>query len=106
MSNITRNKQDVAYAATIALVCDAADLGYYDFAQLTGAATINATVTNLKKFDEVVFLFDNDGTERIVTFGTNFLSSGTLTIAISTTATVRGVFDGSDIRIYGREISA
>jgi hypothetical protein len=96
----------VAYAATSALVLKAAYRQYVCYAQLTGAMTINATLTNLKQFDEIVFFFDNDATQRIVTFGTGFLSSGTVTIPISKGATVVGIFDGTAIRIVSREIYA
>lgn len=106
--SITRGYQELAYSATIALVCAAVNLQYIWFAQLTGALTVNATVTDLKDMDEVVLLFETDGTQRIVTLGTNFLSSGTITIPASKTACVRGVYDATlgKIRIYSREITA
>lgn len=96
----------VDYAATIALVLKAAGLQHVCIKQLTGAVTINATLTNLKQFDEIVFYFTTDGTQRIVTFGTGFLSSGTVTIPASKGATVRAIYDGADIRIISREIWA
>lgn len=97
------------YAATsIPLFATGAAVQYFCYAQLTGAMTINAatTIANLTQFDEVVFLFEADGTERIVTFGTGFKSSGTVTIPIDKGATVRGVYDGTSVRITGREIYA
>jgi hypothetical protein len=51
-------------------------------------------------------MFETDGTQRVVTFGTNFLSSGTVTIPANKTATAVGWFDGTKIRISNREISA
>lgn len=93
-----------AYAATSALTLVAAKEQHVCYAQLTGAMTINATVTNLKQFDRVVFHFATDGTQRIVTFGTNFISSGTLTIAASKDATAEGWFDGTNIKITSREV--
>lgn len=95
-----------AYAATSALRPVAAQVQYVCYAQLTGAMTINLTVTDMLQFSEIVFFFDNDATERIVTFGTGFLSSGTVTIPISKGAVVRGIFDGTAVRITGREIYA
>jgi hypothetical protein len=95
-----------AYAATSALVLKAAYLQHVCYAQLTGAMTINATLTNLKQFDEVVFWFDTDGTQRIVTFGTGFLSSGTVTIPASKGAVVKAIFDGVALRVLSREIYA
>jgi len=76
-------------------------------AQLTGALTLNATaVTKAIVGDEYVFHFSTDGTQRVVTFGTNILSSGTITIPANKTATARGFFNGTSICITGREISA
>lgn len=96
-----------AYAATSALTLKAgAMLQHVCYAQLTGAMTINATVTNLSQFDEVVFHFNADGTNRVVTFGTNFISSGTLTVTAAKDATARGIFDGTNIKIVSREVGA
>lgn len=95
-----------AYAAVSAWVAKDAQKQHVAYAQLTGAMTINATVTDLPQFGEVVFFFDTDGTERIVTFGTNFLSSGTVTIPASKGAVVRAIFDGTALRVTSREIYA
>ena len=96
----------VAYAATIALALRAAFIQHVCFALLTGNLTINANLSQLRQFDEVVFYFDADGTARTVTFGTGFLASGTLSIPINKGATVRGFYDGAAIRITSREIYA
>ena len=104
-----RKSVSQVYAATsIPLFATGAAVQYFCYAQLTGAMTINAasTIANLSQFDEVVFLFEADGTERIVTFGTRSKSSGTVTIPIDTGATVRGVYDGTSVRITSREIYA
>jgi hypothetical protein len=95
-------------ATSIPLFKKGAAVQYFSYAQLTGAMTINAatTIANLTQWDEVVFLFEADGTERVVTFGTGFKSSGTVTIPIDKGATVRAVFDGTSIRVTGREIYA
>lgn len=96
-----------AYAAAIEVTDQPAKFHLVTPAQLTGALTLNATaVTKHKAGDEFVFHFSTDGTQRIVTFGTNILSSGTVTIPASKTATARGVFNGTSICISGREISA
>jgi hypothetical protein len=96
-----------AYAATIEVTDQYASRHIVTPAQLTGALTLNATaVTKAIVGDEYVFHFSTDGTQRIVTFGTNFLSSGTITIPASKTATARGFFNGTSICITGREISA
>lgn len=96
-----------AYAAAIEVTDQSAKKHIVTPAQLTGALTLNATaVTKHLVGDEFVFHFSTDGTQRIVTFGTNFLSSGTVTIPANKTATARGFFNGTSICISGREISA
>lgn len=96
-----------AYAATSALTFKPGCLRQHVcYAQLTGAMTINATVTNLRQFDEVIFHLGTDGTQRIVTFGTNFKSSGTLTIPADKGAVVRAIFDGTNLLVASREIWA
>jgi hypothetical protein len=95
------------YASTSAPVLKAgAKEQHVCYAQLTGAMTINADVSNLSQFDKVIFYFDTDGTQRIVTFGTGFLSSGTVTIPASKGAICIGYYDGVAIRIASREIYA
>lgn len=96
-----------AYAAAIEVTDQFARRHVVSPAQLTGALTLNATaVTKAVVGDEYVFHFSTDGTQRIVTFGTNFLASGTITIPANKTATARGFFNGTSICITGREISA
>jgi len=96
-----------AYAASIEVTDQFATRHIVAPAQLTGALTLNATaVTKWIVGDEAVFHFSTDGTQRIVTFGTNILSSGTVTIPANKTATARGFFNGTAICITGREISA
>jgi hypothetical protein len=96
-----------AYAAAIEVTDQAAKRHIVSPAQLTGALTLNATaVTKHIVGDEFVFHFSTDGTQRIVTFGTGFLSSGTVTIPANKTATARGYFNGTSICITSREISA
>jgi len=104
-----RKSVDQAYAATsIPLFATGAALQIFNYAQLTGAMTINAetTVSRLTQWDEVIFVFEVDGTQRIVTFGTNFLSSGTVTIPANKGATVRCLYDGTSLRVMSREIYA
>ena len=95
------------YEATSALsFLKNCQLQHVAYAQLTGAMTINATVTNLEQGQEVLFHFGTDGTQRIVTFGTNCKASGTVTIPASKGAVVRAVFDGTYLLVYAREIWA
>jgi hypothetical protein len=96
-----------AYATPLEVVDQSAKKHIVAPAQLTGALTLNATaVTKHLLGDEFVFHFSTDGTQRIVTFGANFLASGTVTIPANKTATARGFFNGTAICITGREISA
>jgi hypothetical protein len=96
-----------AYASAIEVTDASAKRHIVAPAQLTGALTLNATaVTKHLLGDEFVFHFSTDGTQRIVTFGANILSSGTITIPANKTATARGFFNGTSICISGREISA
>lgn len=97
--------QTPAYAATLAITPVARHTVIIP-AQLTGAMTINATVTGMQAGDKVDFAFSADGTNRVVTFGTNIKSSGTLTVTASKWAGATGVFDGTYIILQGREISA
>lgn len=96
-----------AYAAAIEVTDQSAKEHLFKPASLTGALSVNATaVTKHKLGDRFVFMFATDGTQRVVTFGINILSSGTVTIPANKTATVIGWFDGTSIRISNREISA
>lgn len=104
-----RKSVSQAYEATsIPLFATGAAVQVFNYAQLTGAMTINAatTISRLTQWDEVIFIFEVDASQRIVTFGTGFVSSGTVTITAAKGATVRGIFDGTAIRIYAREIYA
>lgn len=95
-------------ATSIPLFKTGAAVQVVSYGQLTGDMTINAatTISRLTQGDEVVFLFEGDGTPRAVTFGSGFLSSGTVSVGAGTGATCRGIFDGVAIRIYAREIYA
>lgn len=104
--NFTFHSQEPAYAATSALVLNGANKNFVKYAQLTGAMTINATVTDLEQWDEVVIQLESDGSSRTVTLGTGFESSGNVVIPANQFATVVGYFDGTAIRVYSREISA
>ena len=95
----------VAYVPTIAVTPSVARMNYMNVAQLTGAATINATVTNLAANDRVIFTFAADGTNRIVTFGTNMKSAGTITVTANKYATVSFIFDGTNLLELSRAVT-
>lgn len=67
----------------------------YDFALLTGAITVNVTVTPCYTGDKMICLFHANGTDRVVTFNTGFTAAGTLTVPASTYTEVMFVFNGS-----------
>lgn len=95
-----------AYAATSTLILAAPegeDL-HVCYAQLTGDMTINATMPGLLQFQKVFFHFFPDSSNRVVTFGTGFVSSGTLTTVASKDSTVMTIFDGTNLKVVAREI--
>jgi hypothetical protein len=96
----------LTYSATIAWTPVSALEQHAYVTQLTGALTVNATVTNLLQGDRGTLIFEADSSQRVVTFGTNFISSGTLTVTAAKGATVDWFFDGTSIRIKSREIYA
>lgn len=91
------------YAATIAITPN-----YFDLVvkpeTLTGALTINLDVTSARVGDRIECLFLSDGTGRVVTFGTGFASSGTLTLILSKRGSASFVFDGVAYVETGRAI--
>ena len=91
---LTNDFKKPAYASTLSVNLNASKT-FVEPSQLTGAATINSVVTNCQEYDECQFIFNTDGTNRIVTFGTNFKTSGTLTVVASKYGTVKFVFDGA-----------
>lgn len=94
-----------AYSATLTMA-PTGRIVTYQPATLTGALTINATVTGSVAGDILFLSFVADGTNRVVTFGTNFKSSGTLTVTASKWAGATAVFNGTFWVLTGREISA
>ena len=106
---LTRAFQDaVAYAATVTITPSLVSREYIKLAQLTGGLTLNVTTTSLADFDEFIFYFETDGTQRIVTLGTMFLASGTITIPANKTASVFCSYDKTldKLRVHSREITA
>lgn len=103
--------QNPAYAASIAVTIAETDANtLVQVAQLTGALTITIGVGSADTppyvGDKVRFMFQTDGTQRIVTFGTGFVSSGTLTIPASKYGSVEAVFNGAKWQVVSREITA
>lgn len=97
--------QTPAYGATISLTTTKQTTRFLP-AQLTGALTINAVVTGALAGDKIEGGFSADGTNRVVTFGTNFKSSGTLTVTASKFAGFSAIYDGTEWILMGREITA
>jgi hypothetical protein len=80
------------YAATLAYTPNAFETTYKIV--LTGALTINVTDTKSQVCDVLTVITTGSGGSRVTTFGTNFISAGTLTAASGKQATARFVFDG------------
>lgn len=92
---VTQDYQNPAYAATIAIVTAQA-YTLVNVQQLTGALSLSANVANPFIGDELEFLFASDGVgAHVVTFGTGFASSGTLSVAASKYGSAKFVFNGS-----------
>jgi hypothetical protein len=102
---VTQDAQQVAYAASIAVV-PVENYNLYQVAQLTGALTLTATVTNLYIGDIVRVMFSADATNRVVTFSTGFVSAGTLTVTASKFAFAEFVFNGTSLQEMGRAVTA
>ena len=85
--------QTLTYAAT-KTVTTTHEETTVQFASLTGAMTVNAVVTNCYKGDKLYCQFATDATTRTVTFGTNFVTSGTLIIPPSSYVESMFLFNG------------
>jgi hypothetical protein len=93
-----------AYAATLSVTPNASKT-WIKPATLTGAMTINIVDSLSQKYDELVIMLNADATNRVVTFGTNFKSAGTITVTASKTATLHFNYDGTDWLEAGRAIT-
>lgn len=108
---LTNEYQNPLYAATIALILVASKT-LVQVKQLTGALTMSANVDtgndDIPPFvgDEVTMLFASDGTNRVVTFGTGFLPTGTLTVTAGKTASAKFIFNGTVWQETGSAVTA
>jgi hypothetical protein len=82
-----------AYAATLAYTPIHHNT-IYKPAALTGAVTLNLTVTSANVGDMFTYIASASGASRITTFGTGFVSAGTLTAADAKQVTAKFIFDG------------
>jgi pyruvoyl-dependent arginine decarboxylase (PvlArgDC) len=102
---VTQDAQQVAYAASIAIT-PVEQVNLVQVAQLTGALTLTAVVTNLFIGDIVRVLFSADATNRVVTFSTGFATAGTVTVTASKFAFVEFIFNGASLQEMGRAVTA
>lgn len=102
---MTQDAKAVAFGSTIAIVPSESE-NLFQVAQLTGAATVNATVSQLYIGDKVRVLLSADSTTRVVTFGTNFISAGTLSVTASKAAYIDFMFNGTALQEMGRTVTA
>jgi len=102
---ITYSYYNPAYASTIAVAPNASSTSYI-VQQLTGALTLTASTGAALPLDKITFVFSSDSTNRVVTFGTGFSSSGTLTVTASKKATASFVYDGTSFVELSRTVTA
>ena len=99
-----------AYAATIALGTSGVAKLVVQPAALTGAVTFTAGVgtstTPPYVGDIITFLLVSDSTTRTATFGTGFLSTGTLAVTTAKYAIIEFMFNGVDWIEAGRSVTA
>lgn len=102
--------QSPAYASSIALTIKDRSKTIVQVAQLTGALSLTANVgsstTPPYVGDKIEFLFTSDGTNRVVTFSTGFLPTGTLTVTASKSASAVFMFNGTAWIELSRAVSA
>lgn len=92
---MTYDYSAVSYAAVLHHKPNASET-FYKIGKLTGALTDSISIKNAKVCDKVVLMFECDTLTagRVVTFGTNYVSAGTLTVDKNQKATISFVFDG------------
>jgi len=101
-ASLSGNFYQPAYAATIALLPPyQAAFHLVKPAALTGAVTFTApvgddTADDVAPFvgDVIAFLLQSDTTSRVVTFGTGFASTGTLSVTTAKYAYIEFIFNG------------
>lgn len=91
---LTFAKLTPAYAASVTIVPNAAKT-YVIPADLTGALSLVATVSQSQDCDELVCVFKASGANRVVTFSTGFASAGTLTVLSGKSGSVTFVYNGT-----------
>jgi len=102
---VTQDAIQPAYATPLAII-PTAQVTLVNPAQLTGALTMTANVTNLYVGDIVRCMFSADATNRVVTFSTGFASAGTLTVVASKFGFVDFMFNGTVLQEMGRALTA
>ncbi len=103
LASLSASYQTPAYAATIALLIPYQSAKtIVQPAVLTGAVTFTVALPTALADDNAPFVGDiiefqltADSTARIVTFGSGFTSTGTLTVAASASATISFKFNGT-----------
>ena len=97
---IQNDFQDLAYAASIAIVTKLAIAKTkVRVAQCTGALSltigVGSATTDPQVGDEIEFWFSSDATGRVITFSTGFAAAGTLTMIASKSAVACFYFNGT-----------
>ena len=92
---VHRENTPVPYAATINLEPQSSDSEFvrYFIGLLTGALSLVADILEPHEGDEMMLVFHADGTNRVVTFSTGFISAGTITVLANKTANAYFIYD-------------
>jgi len=102
---VTYDIKEPVYAATLSINANASKT-FVTVGALTGALTLNSVVANAQKYDELFISFTASGANRIVTFGTNFASAGTLTVVSAKFGSAHFVYNGNAWVEFGRALTA
>lgn len=92
-TNLGHSSESPDFATTLSIAPDQIN-NFIDFGTLTDALTINADTTSSSKFDRLTLIFLDDGSGRIITFGTDLNVTGTLTLTASGKASIEFLCDG------------
>jgi hypothetical protein len=93
-------KKSTALAAETAVTLDFNEFGFHDLTLGTANITLNATVFDLKPGESIYLKVTQDATAaRTITWGSNILTSVTITASTSAVDLLMGVFDGTNLII-------
>lgn len=83
----------IPYTTTVAISNLDCEINKVHIKTMTGAMTVTADVTNPYSMDKMIVILSADTSNRVATFGTGFIVSGTVTCLANKVATVEFYFD-------------